>query len=96
MYPTYGAHQITSVTELRQDTADIIDHAKRTGEAILVQRNNEPIAILVSVATYERYLAIIDAFLDAQRGAENESDVVQAMRDAYLDTLGDENRGPSE
>jgi PHD/YefM family antitoxin component YafN of YafNO toxin-antitoxin module len=66
MYPTYGAHQITSVTELRQDTIDIIDHAKRTGEAILVQRNNDPIAILLSVATYTRYLAIREAFLEAQ------------------------------
>jgi len=36
MYPTYSAHQITSVTELRQDTADIIDYAERTGEAMLV------------------------------------------------------------
>jgi PHD/YefM family antitoxin component YafN of YafNO toxin-antitoxin module len=31
------------VTELRQDTADIIDQAERTGEAVLVQRNNDPL-----------------------------------------------------
>lgn len=60
MYPTYGTHQIVSVTELRQDTADIIDHAKQTGDAVLVQRNNDPIAILISISTYERYQAIIE------------------------------------
>jgi prevent-host-death family protein len=58
MYSTYGAHQITSVTELRQDTNDIIEHAEDTGEAILIQRNNEPIAILLSIATYKEYLQL--------------------------------------
>jgi prevent-host-death family protein len=57
MHSTYGAQQITSVTELRQDTNDIIQHAERTGEAVLVQRNNEPVAVLLGVTTYERYLA---------------------------------------
>ena len=58
MYPTFGAHQITSVTELRQETNDILEHAERTGEAILIQRNNDPVAILLSIATYKRYLAL--------------------------------------
>ena len=52
MYPTYGAHQISSVTELRTDTNDLLEHVEKTGEAVLLQRNNEPVAFLLGLETY--------------------------------------------
>ena len=57
MFPTYSTHQVSSVTELRQDTNDILNHADTTGEAILIQRNNDPVAVLLSVDAYKRLLA---------------------------------------
>ena len=52
MFPTFGAHQISSITELRQDTNHLLDHADETGQAILLQRNNDPVAVLISVDTF--------------------------------------------
>jgi prevent-host-death family protein len=73
MHSTYGAQQITSVTELRQDTNDIIEHADETGEAILIQRNNEPVAILLSIPTYETFLAGRDQRRTSETSQTSES-----------------------
>jgi prevent-host-death family protein len=58
MHPTYGAHQVASVTELRTDTNGIIGHAQNTGEAILIQRNNRPQGVLISLDVYDEYLSL--------------------------------------
>jgi antitoxin (DNA-binding transcriptional repressor) of toxin-antitoxin stability system len=58
MHPTYGAHQVASVTELRTDTNGLLRHAKRSGEAILLQRNSAPCGVLIGLEQYEEYLAL--------------------------------------
>lgn len=58
MHPTYGAHQLASVTELRTDTAGLLDYANDAGEAILIQRNNTPCGVLLGLDQYEEYLEL--------------------------------------
>ena len=55
MFTTKGIDAIASVTELRSKTAELIGQAKGR-HAILVQRNNEPSAVLLS---YERYMELV-------------------------------------
>jgi prevent-host-death family protein len=70
MFPTFGAHQISSITELRQDTNHLLDHADETGQAILLQRNNDPVAVLISVDTFR------DLVNRAQEGGAGRPDAV--------------------
>lgn len=57
MYRTEGVESIATITELRADTSGIIDHARSSGDGILIQKNNEPRAVLLS---YERYRELIE------------------------------------
>ena len=57
MFTTKGIDAIASVTELRSKTAELIDQTKGRKHGILVQRNNEPSAVLLS---YERYMELIE------------------------------------
>lgn len=56
MHPTYGTHQVASITELRTDTSGLLEYASETGEAILIQRNSAPCGVLLGLAAYEEYL----------------------------------------
>ncbi len=56
MHPTYGAHQVASVTELRTDTSGLLAYANETGEAILIQRNSAPCGVLIGLEQYQEYL----------------------------------------
>lgn len=67
MHPTFGAHQVASVTELRTDTNDLLRHAKRSGEAILLQRNSAPCGVLIGLEQYEEYLALKRRFARERR-----------------------------
>ncbi|MCS3627177.1 prevent-host-death family protein [Salinibacter ruber] len=40
---------VASVTDLRTQIDETIKAAEETGEGVLVQKNNEPIAVLVSI-----------------------------------------------
>lgn len=57
MFTTKGIDAIASVTELRSKTAELLDATKGKAQGILVQRNNEPAAVLLS---YERYMELIE------------------------------------
>lgn len=58
MHSTFGAEQVASVTELRTDTMGLINHANEAGEAILVQRNNEPFGVLIGIEAYKDYIKL--------------------------------------
>ena len=62
MFTTKGIDAIASVTELRSKTAELIERARGQRQGILVQRNNEPAAVLLS---YERYMELVE--LEAKR-----------------------------
>ncbi len=54
MYSTRGIETIATITELRSKTAELVEHARSGGSGILIQKNNEPYAVLVSYDVYDR------------------------------------------
>lgn len=57
MYSTEGIDSVASVTELRSRTTEIVDHARRARKGVLIQRNSEPLAVLISYEWYRELLA---------------------------------------
>lgn len=56
MYITRGIEAIATITELRSQTSELVERAKELETGILIQKNNEPYAVLLS---YESYLQFI-------------------------------------
>lgn len=52
MYNTEGIHTIATITELRSDTSDLINYVRDNKEGILIQKNNEPYAVLLDWETF--------------------------------------------
>lgn len=53
MYNTEGVDAVATITELRSETSDLIDHVQSTKNGVLIQKNNEPHAVLISWETYK-------------------------------------------
>jgi prevent-host-death family protein len=64
MYSTRGIEAVATITELRSKTSELVEHAKEINRGILVQKNNEPYAVLIS---YDLY---IDLLSQGDRGAK--------------------------
>ena len=58
MYSTKGIEAVATLTELRSKTSDLIEHAKKIERGILIQKNNEPYAVLIN---YDLYLDLLKA-----------------------------------
>ncbi len=56
MYHTKGVEAVATVTELRARTSEILEFARKSERGVLIQKNNEPYAVLMS---YEKYLELI-------------------------------------
>lgn len=54
MYSTQGIEAIATVTELRSKTSSLIDQAKGLKTGIMIQKNNEPEAVLMSYELYQK------------------------------------------
>lgn len=54
MYRTEGVSTIATVTELRSDASTVIDRVRQNGERVLIQKNNEPSAVLIDHETFTR------------------------------------------
>jgi len=54
MYSTQGIEAIATVTELRSKTSALIEQAKGLKTGIMIQKNNEPEAVLVSYDLYQK------------------------------------------
>ncbi len=54
MYSTRGIETIATITELRSKTRELVEHACTSGSGVLIQKNNEPLAVLVSYDEYDR------------------------------------------
>ncbi len=52
MYNTEGVDSIATITELRSETANLIKHVRDTKRGVLIQKNNEPHAVLIDWETY--------------------------------------------
>lgn len=59
MYSTKGIEAVATITELRSKTSELVEHAKDIKRGILVQKNNEPYAVLIS---YDLYLELLKNF----------------------------------
>lgn len=60
MYQTEGVDAIATVTELRSDTTDLIEHVERTNNGVLIQKNNEPVGVLISWSLYKKIKDTVD------------------------------------
>jgi prevent-host-death family protein len=56
MYSTRGIEAVATITELRSKTSELVEHAKSIERGILIQKNNEPYAVLISYELYDRLL----------------------------------------
>ena len=56
MYFTKGIEAVATITELRSKTSELVEHAKGIDRGILIQKNNEPYAVLISYDVYEELL----------------------------------------
>ena len=56
MYSTKGIEAVATITELRSKTSELVEHAKENDRGILIQKNNEPYAVLISYDVYVRLL----------------------------------------
>jgi len=60
MYDTKGVDSVATITELRSGTSDLIDHVRNTKSGVLIQKNNEPHAVLISWETYKAVKEKVD------------------------------------
>ncbi len=56
MYNTRGIEAVATITELRSKTSELVEYAKKIKRGILIQKNNEPYAVLIS---YDLYLDLL-------------------------------------
>ncbi len=56
MYSTKGIEAVATITELRSKTSELVEHARGNERGILIQKNNEPYAVLISYDLYARLL----------------------------------------
>ena len=56
MYTTKGIEAVATITELRSGTSELVEQAKKMQSGILIQKNNDPLAVLLS---YEQYLDLV-------------------------------------
>ena len=57
MYSTRGIEVVATITELRSKTSELVERAKNIDSGILIQKNNEPYAVLISYDLYDRLLS---------------------------------------
>jgi prevent-host-death family protein len=57
MYLTKGIDAIATITELRSNTSELLEYARENDQGILIQKNNQPYAVLISWELYDRLLA---------------------------------------
>lgn len=68
MYSINGIDTIATITELRAKTGELAEHAKKTNRGILIQKNNEPYAVLVSYDLYKRLMPADGSVPKKKRG----------------------------
>ncbi|MEM1041339.1 MAG: type II toxin-antitoxin system Phd/YefM family antitoxin [Bacteroidota bacterium] len=60
MYSTEGIEAVATITELRSDTSGLVEQAKKMKSGILIQKNNDPYAVLISYDLYKTLIALRD------------------------------------
>ena len=57
MYTTEGVSQIATITELRSETAELLEAAKANAGGVMIQKNNQPEGALISWEVYKQLKA---------------------------------------
>lgn len=57
MYSTQGIEAVATITELRSKTSELVEQAKAIDSGILIQKNNDPYAVLIS---YDLYIELLN------------------------------------
>jgi prevent-host-death family protein len=60
MYNTEGVDAVATITELRSQTSGLIDSVQSKNNGVLIQKNNEPHAVLISWETYKAIKEKVD------------------------------------
>lgn len=60
MYTTQGVDAIATITELRSNTTSLLQQVSSSDNGILVQKNNEPQAVLLSWQQYKKIAERLD------------------------------------
>lgn len=58
MYSTTGINAIATITELRSHTSELLDHVREQRTSVLIQKNNEPYAVLIDWETYRTLIQL--------------------------------------
>lgn len=70
MYRTAGIDAVATITELRSNTTELIEHVRETHRALLIQKNNEPYAVLLDWETYQYLLGVGEPSDPLREGSE--------------------------
>lgn len=90
MYRTTGVDTIATITELRAKTTELVEHVRRSGQALLIQKNNEPFAVLLNWDVYNKLMdhrsekllwADRKPHARENRGAASQGEPAQSMPD---------------
>lgn len=65
MYRVHGDSTIATITDLRRSARDLLDRVQG-GESVVVQRNAEPVGVLVGYDAYQRFLAVVEKLEDLE------------------------------
>ena len=65
MFEIKNVEAVATITELRSRTSELLDKARASETGILIQKNNDPHAVLVS---YDRYVELTEG--GARNGAK--------------------------
>ncbi len=58
MYTTKGVDAVATITEVRANTSELIEHARKNKSAVLIQKNNDPYAVLLDWNTYQELMGL--------------------------------------
>lgn len=54
MYKMKGVDVIATITEVRSKTSELLEQAQKSRRGIMIQRNNDPQAVLISWELYQK------------------------------------------
>lgn len=65
MFRVKGDATIATVTDLRRSAGDLLDRAE-AGESVVLQRNAEPVGVLMGYDAYQKLLAVAEKLEDLE------------------------------
>ena len=70
MYKISGVDAVATITELRSDTSELLEYVRDTQAGVLIQKNNEPYAVLLD---WEMYQLMMSSSANANGQAQSKS-----------------------